>query len=255
MQDVAGQDVAGGARVQLCGSFAVELGGHGIGTDQLSRQARLLFAYLVLCRPQPVPREVLIDALWAGAPPPSAAAALTVVISKLRAAIGADVLPGRGQLAAVLPEPAVVDVERAMAALHTAESAVASGNWRRAWFAALTAHFVTRRTLLPDATDPWVENWRRRLADAGVRALESYTTACLHLGGSELPAAERAARELVATAPLRETGHLLLMRALAARGNVAEALAAFERLRILLREELGTAPSTVVRDYHLELLR
>lgn len=249
------QDVAGGARVQLCGSFAVELGGHDVGRDQLGRQARLLFAYLVLRRPHPVPREALIDALWGDAPPPSAGAALTVVISKLRAAVGADVLPGRGQLSAVLPEPAVVDVEQAMAALHTAESAVASGNWRRAWFAALTAHFVTRRTLLPEATNPWVESWRRRLADAGVRAQESYTTACLRLGGSELAAAERAARELVATAPLRETGHLLLMRALAARGNVAEALAAYERLRVLLRDELGAVPSPTVQSYHLELLR
>lgn len=249
------QDVAVGARVQLCGAFVVELGGQDVGSDRLSRQGRLLLAYLVLRRPQPVPREALIDVLWAEAPPPSASAALTVVISKLRAALGADVVQGRGQLSAVLPEPAVVDVERAMSALHTAESAVASGNWRRAWFAALTAHFVTRRTLLPEATSPWVENWRRRLADAGVRALESYTTACLHLGDSELPAAERSARELVATAPLRETAHLLLMRALAARGNVAEALAAYERLRILLRDELGTVPSAKVQDYHVELLR
>jgi DNA-binding SARP family transcriptional activator len=248
------QDVANGTRVQLCGSFALEVGGRDVGSDGLSRQARLVIAYLVLCRPQPVSREALIDALWDGAPPPSASAALTVVISKLRAAVGADVVHGRGQLSAVLPEPAAVDVEQALAALHTAESAVASGNWRRAWFAALTAHFVTRRTLLPDASGRWVENWRRRLSDAGVRALESYATACLQLGGAELPAAERAARELVAAAPLRETGHLLLMRSLASRDNVAEALVAYERLRILLRDELGILPSAAVQDYHLELL-
>jgi SARP family transcriptional regulator, regulator of embCAB operon len=93
------------------------------------------------------------------------------------------------------------------------------------------------------------------LADAGIRALECYTTACLQLGGSELAAAERAARELVTTAPIRETGHLLLMRTLAARGNEAEALAAYEQLRVLLRDELGTTPSARVRSYHLELLR
>jgi len=249
------QHVAGGARVQLCGSFAVELGGNAVGPDRLSRQARLLFAYLVLRRPHPVPRAALIDALWADTPPPSAGAALTAVISKLRAVIGADVVAGRGHLSAVLPEPAVVDVEQAMAALHTAESAVASGNWRRAWFAALTAYFVTRRTLLPEATQPWVEGWRRRLSDAGVRALESYTIACLRIGGSELPAAERAARELVATAPLRETGHLLLMRTLAARGNAAEALAVYEELRVLLRDELGIPPGAAVQGYHRELLR
>ena len=60
---------------------------------------------------------------------------------------------------------------------------------------------------------------------------------------------------MVTTAPMRETGHLLLMRTLAARGNEAEALAAYEHLRVLLRDELGTTPSERVRSYHLELLR
>jgi DNA-binding SARP family transcriptional activator len=249
------QEVAGGARVQLCGPFAVELGGHPVDSDRLSRQARLLFGYLVLCRPQPVPREALFDALWEDTPPPSAADAVTVVVSKLRSVIGPGVIQGRSQLSAILPEPAVVDVEQALAAVHRAESAVVVGSWRRAWFAALTAQFVTRRTLLPDAAQTWVENWRRRLADAGVRAMECYVTACLQLGGTELPAAERAARDLVAEAPFRETAHLLLMRSLAARGNLAEALATYERLRLLLRDELGTTPSPAVQDCYLELLR
>jgi DNA-binding SARP family transcriptional activator len=56
-------------------------------------------------------------------------------------------------------------------------------------------------------------------------------------------------------APLRETGHLLLMRALAAAGNVAEALAAYERLRVVLREELGVDPCRAVQDAHTDLLR
>ena len=78
--------------------------------------------------------------------------------------------------------------------------------------------------------------------------------ACLGIGGSELPSAERAARELVDAVPLRESGHLLLMRALAASGNVAEALAAYERLRILLRDELGVDPSEAVQDAYIRLL-
>ena len=74
------------------------------------------------------------------------------------------------------------------------------------------------------------------------------------LGGTELHGAERAARELVDVAPLRESGHLLLMRALAASGNVAEALAAYERLRILLREELGVDPGEAVQEEYVRLL-
>jgi SARP family transcriptional regulator, regulator of embCAB operon len=44
------------------------------------------------------------------------------------------------------------------------------------------------------------------------------------------------------------------MRALAANGNAAEALAAYERLRILLRDELGVDPSEAVQDMYTRLL-
>jgi DNA-binding SARP family transcriptional activator len=113
---------------------------------------------------------------------------------------------------------------------------------------------VGRRPFLPEAETPWAEAWRRRLADVRVRALECYAEVCLELGGAELPSAERAARELVDAATFRESAHLLLMRTLAARGNVAEALTAYQRLRILLRDELGVDPSEAVQDAYLRLL-
>lgn len=244
----------GSTRVQLCGSFAAELRGRRIDHVLPGRQGRLLFGYLVVRRLQQVSREVLVDALWGGSPPRAAPAALSVLISKVRAVVGPEVLRGRAALSVTLPEPAYVDVEVAASALHTAESAVALGDWRRAWSLSLTAQFVARRPFLPEADAPWAESWRRRLADMHARSLECYATACLELGGAELPGAERAARDLVDVAPLRETGHLLLMRTLAARGNVAEALAAYERLRVLLREELGVDPSRVVQDAYYELL-
>jgi pentatricopeptide repeat protein len=59
---------------------------------------------------------------------------------------------------------------------------------------------------------------------------------------------------LTELAPYRETGHRLLMEALARRGNVAEALRAYEKLRVLLREELGIAPSPTVQGVHQRLL-
>lgn len=243
-----------GVRVQLCGTFAVEVNGRSVGQDVPGRQGRLLLAYLVLNRPQPIPRPTLLDALWGDAPPPSAASALTVLVSKLRSALGASLIRGRTELAIVLPEPSHVDVEHAVAALHTAESAVTVEQWTRAWYASLAAQFVSRRTLLPDCDARWLDAWRRRLDDVRVRALECYARACLGLGGAELVAAERSARELVQLAPLRETSHLLLMRSLAAHGNVAEALTAYERLRILLRDELGTVPAPSVQDLYRQLL-
>jgi SARP family transcriptional regulator, regulator of embCAB operon len=44
------------------------------------------------------------------------------------------------------------------------------------------------------------------------------------------------------------------MQALAAQGNVAEAIAVYERLRVLLREELGVNPGQAVQEAYTELL-
>ena len=242
------------ARVQLCGAFVVELSGRRIDHALPGRQGRLLFAYLALSRHERVARDTLVDALW-GESPPNSAGALNALISKVRAAAGPDVVLGRSQLQVMLPEPAVVDVEIAAERVHVAEAAVAQGQWRRAWSPALSAQFVARRPFLSEADLPWAEAWRRRLAGIRVRALEAYATACLHIGGTELAGAERAARELVELVPLRETAHLLLMRSLAARGNVAEALHAYESLRVALREELGVNPCREVQDAYAQLLR
>ena len=45
------------------------------------------------------------------------------------------------------------------------------------------------------------------------------------------------------------------MEALERRGNLAEALRAYERLRVLLRDELGIAPSPALQDAHRRLLQ
>ncbi len=249
-----GGEVAASTIVQLCGAFAVELAGRRVDQAFPGRQGRLLFGYLVLSRMERVSRDALVDALWGDSPPAAAGAALNVVISKVRAAVGPEVLRGRAQLSLRLPEPVRVDVETAMSALHAAESAVALGDWRRAWTHATTALSVGRRMFLPESEAAWAESWRRRLAETHARALECYATACLEIGGHELPGSERAARELLGIAPLRETGQLLLMRALAARGNVAEALAAYERFRVVLREELGVDPGRALQDTYADML-
>jgi SARP family transcriptional regulator, regulator of embCAB operon len=247
-------DAAEPPRVQLCGTFAMEVRARRVDTALPGRQGRLLVARLALSPQQPVPRDTLIDALWGESPPPAAAAALSVLVSKVRAAVGPEVLRGRSELTLTLPLPAYVDADVAPAALHAAESAIAAGDWRRAWSPALTARAIARRPFLPEAGTPWADGWRRRLADVYARALECYGSACLRLGGAELPGAERAARELLEVAPLRETGHALLMEALAARGNVAEALEAYGELRVLLREALGVDPSSALQDTYARLL-
>jgi DNA-binding SARP family transcriptional activator len=241
-------------KIQLCGPYIVELDGRRVEQALPGRQGRLLFAYLVLNRDRPVGRSELIDAIWSQEPPRDPADALAALLSKVRTALSNRWLEGRSRLSLMLPPQAEVDVEKALAAVHQAESACALADWPRAWSASLAAQNVAQRTLLGEYEDPWIEGWRRRLDEVLVRALECYARSCLGLGGTELAGAERAARLLVRLAPLRETGHGLLMAALEAQGNVAEALVVYEALRQRLRSELGVSPAEPLQTAHRRLL-
>lgn len=244
----------GSTAVQLCGRYVVRLEGERVEDVLPGRQGRLLLAYLALNRDRTVTRGELIDAIWSGELPRDPADAFAALLSKARAALGSRYLEGRGELRLVLPGDADVDVERAFASVHRAESACATGDLPRAWSAALAAQFVARRTLLADYEALWIDEWRRRLEDVHLRSLECYAKACLGLGGTELAAAERSARQLVRLMPLRESASGVLMEALAAQGNVAEALVVYEELRRRLRDDLGTTPSEPLQAIHLRLL-
>ncbi|HEY5155330.1 MAG TPA: BTAD domain-containing putative transcriptional regulator, partial [Acidimicrobiales bacterium] len=100
----------------------------------------------------------------------------------------------------------------------------------------------------------WIDHIQRHLEDLHVRSLEAYASAGLGLRGTELAAARDASRLLVKMVPLRESGHRLLMRALAAEGNTAEALRVYENLTRMLRDELGVSPSDLTRATYDELL-
>jgi DNA-binding SARP family transcriptional activator len=241
-------------RIQLCGRFAIVIDGQPAESRLPGRQGRLLVAYLATNRAQPVERTVLLDALWpdGGA---GAAGTLTVLLSKARTHLAPAEIRGRRTLQLVLPANSAVDLETAITSLHSAESAVTLRDCRRAWPAALTAQYVSRRRFLAEFEASWIDEWRRQLDVVYERALACYGEACLGIGGTEFPGAERAARRLLAHAPLAETGHRLLMRALTAHGDSAAALAVYGQLRQLLREELGVAPSPATQALHVRLLR
>jgi DNA-binding SARP family transcriptional activator len=241
-------------RIQLCGRFVAEVDDERIEARLPGRQGRMLFAYLVLKRERAVSRNELIEAVWPGELPRDPGDAVATVLSKVRAALPGDYLDGRALLRLLLPIGARVDVERAFSALHDAESACSLKDWPRAWSAALAAQLVSRRKLLAEHEAPWIDERRHALDDVLVRALECYAQACLALGGAELGGAERAARELVRLAPLRESGTGLLIAVLEAQGNTAEALLVYESLRQRLRDELGVAPAEPLQDAHRRLL-
>jgi DNA-binding SARP family transcriptional activator len=243
----------GTTRIHLCGPLVIERGVQRLEDQLPARQGRLLFAYLVCNRHRPIRRDELVEAVWPGDAPAATDSALSALVSKVRRALGPDAIVGRETVRLDVGE-AWIDVEVAVAAVHRAESAAAAGDWTRAWGPALTSLFIAERELLPSEDAPWIDDERARLADVRIRALEAYGTACLGLGDAELAGAVRAGRELVRLAPLRESGYQLFMRALAAQGNVAEALRAYTVLCDRLRDELGVAPCAATRAVHEQLV-
>ncbi|MEA2480731.1 MAG: hypothetical protein QOJ07_2653, partial [Thermoleophilaceae bacterium] len=238
--------------IRLCGRFAVCVEGERVDSALPARQGRLLLAYLLLNRRRPVPRDELVAALWPGDQP---AGDLAPPLSRLRKALGPGRLEGRNDLALVLPDDAWIDWEAAHADLASVRAAVQSGDHAAVLEPAGRVALTAEAGLLPGLDAQWIDERRRELADMRVEALEAAAVAGTALGGARLPAAERAARQAVEAAPFHESAYAALMEVLRARGNVAEGLRAYEDLRVLLREELGTVPGPRVTALHERLLR
>ena len=246
--------MASETRVQLCGRLVVRVDGRRVDAQLPGRQGRLAFAFLASNRNRVVPRSALVDAIWPLDPPALVDTALNALLSKLRKAIGSDALVARGDVRLILPN-AWVDVEAALEAIHRAEGAAARGAWDEVWGPARVALHVVRRGFLPGENAPWIEEQRRLLEEIELRALECVAESSLGLGRYERNSALRSGRDLVRLAPYRESGYRLLMRALAADDNAAEALAVYEQLRVRLRDELGAGPSQATQALHTDLLR
>ena len=242
-------------RIQLCGHLAVESAGRRIEAELPGRKGRLLFAYLVVNRDGAISRDQLVQALWPTATPAAVDSDLRALLSKIRRALGCEALGLRNRYRLALPAETWIDLEAVESALHSGEGAVSARDWPRAWSQALVALIAARRGFLIGEEAPWIDERRRHLEQVGVRALESYAAACLGIGGPELPAAERSARTLVEQQPSRESGYRLLMAALAATGNVGEAMQVYDRLRCFFRDELGIGPSPTTQELHRQLLR
>ena len=241
-------------RIQVCGRLAVTWHGRRVEDDLPARQGRLLFAHLVVHRAHPVHRDALVHALWGEHAPDGAEATLRSVLSRLRRTLGSDAVTSGDVPRLVLAQDAFVDLEAASDGLHRAQAALAAGDPARAWAPARVALHTADRDFLPGYDAAWIGQVRARLDQLRLDALECVGEAGMAMGGGELEAAERSGRRLVDLAPFRESGYRMLMRALAARGESAEALLVYERLRVLLRDELGAAPSAETQRLHAGLL-
>ena len=242
-------------RIHLCGQLTVRVNGERLEESLPGRQGRMLFAYLATHRSRATPRAELMDVLWPEDPPAAAESALAALLAKLRRVLGDGTVCGRQEIRLHLPADAWIDVEAASDTLHRAESALAHREWARAWGPSRVALHVADREFMPGYAAPWMTAIRERLFVTLVRACECAAAGGLEIGGAEIANAERAARRLTGVAPLNESGCRLLMRALAARDNIADALTVYERLRTAMREELGASPSPATQELHRQLLQ
>ena len=204
-------------RIHLAGRVTVESTCTIVDERLLyGRQARLIFALLVMERYRPVPRDELAEALWPHGLPRTWGAALRGVVSKVRAFLtiaglseNASPSGGFGTYQLHLPADVVVDVECARSSVESAEQMLREGDAARAIALAQHARAVAVRPFLPDANGRWVDGVRDRLREVLLWALSVLSEGYAQRGRHQL--AVQAAEQAIALEPFRERTHQLLM--------------------------------------------
>jgi DNA-binding SARP family transcriptional activator len=200
--------------------------------------------------------DELAEVVWDSAPPAAARATLRGYVKRLRQALGPE-LAGRVVtrepgylLEAAVPEVDLLLFDRLCA--HGA-AAVQAGEWSSALQLLGQALALWRGEPLADIG---CQSLRRdlvpRLVSQRLQAVEGRIDAALALGQHPQLIAELAG--LADAHPLRERFCAQLMLALYRCGRQAEALAAYQRTRGVLVDELGVEPGPELRDLQRRIL-
>lgn len=189
----------------------------------------------------PLPRNQAADMFW----PRSESAARTnlrVLLHRLKHAVGAGLFASGDRLALlpdVLVDVAGTDSEIVECCLQLGASSLR------------LLHGVEFDDL-PEVS-AWLSSARHQLQQRVTRCLAVWLES--RREREDLMRAAAAAEALIALNPLSEVGYRALMRVLVERGDRAGALAAFERCRRELYEQLGTQPDPTTSALHRDILR
>jgi DNA-binding SARP family transcriptional activator len=217
---------------------------------------RLLLATLLLQGNRVVTTDVLAEALWGAAPPPTARVTIHNYVKRLRdalATIGRDRIATQPQGYLIQIGPGELDVIQFEDLLQAARAAARQGDWEAAERQARAALELWRGDPIADVPSQYLAVREiPRLTEMRLQAAETWADASLYLGMHAEVIAQM--QQLVAEAPLRERHHGLLMTALVGAGRQAEALAAYQRARRVLVDELGVEPGQELQDLHQRIL-
>ncbi len=216
------------------------------------RLQRILLGVLLSRADQPVPVDVLTDALWDGRADPRAAQKLQLHIHRLRGLLGEHdrlTYGDAGYRLRVTRDE--VDAERFESLVAEGE-AVVEREPQRAVETLRSALALWRGEPFADLDTPVLADWSRRLSERRLTALETLCQAELACGLHAAVIGDLT--DLVAEHPLRERLHLLLMTALHQAGRQADALEVYRRARETLVSELGLEPGPALRALHARVL-
>jgi predicted ATPase/DNA-binding SARP family transcriptional activator len=218
------------------------------------RRQRALLALLLLDSGRAVLSDRLIEELWHGHPPAGAERTLRAYVSRLRSALGENVVSARssGYVLEVAAER--LDARRFDQLLREGRDALARGAAGLAADRLRAALGLWRGPALADVADGGMLALEaQRLDELRLACMEERIDAELALGRHAELAAEL--ERLVAEQPFRERFWRQLVLALFRCERQADALAAYRRARRFLSEELGLEPGEELQALERDILR
>jgi YVTN family beta-propeller protein len=214
---------------------------------------RALLAVLLLHRREVVSTDRLIDDLWGERPPATAAKTVQVYISRLRKALGADLVVTQGRGYVIAAEPDQVDLDRFGELAAEGRRALEDGEPGRASRTLREALALWRGPPLADlAYEPFAQTEIGVLEEARLAALEDRIDADLALGDHARLVGEL--EGLCRENPLRERLQRQLMLALYRSGRQADALERYRRVRHTMVNELGLEPGRELQELEHAIL-
>ncbi|MFD0479546.1 BTAD domain-containing putative transcriptional regulator [Nonomuraea thailandensis] len=237
-------------RFQILGPTNV-LGEDGRPVTLGGPRVRALLTLLALHAGRIVGAEQLVDGMYGPRPPEGVANALQSQVSRLRRALGRDLVEFHPAGYRLVADPRDVDARRFELLTAEGRQALAGGDPGRA--AALLREALELWRGAPLADAPHAEAAAAALEELRLAATEDRAQADLDLGRHRELVAELS--QLTTAHPLRERLRAQLMRALYGSGRQAEALTVYEETRKLLDDELGIEPGAELAAAHLAVLR